>query len=220
VKRALVLAWVLVGHACSDSKPDTESRIAALATAVNVFDRELEDIEAQVRALSRDYSEIADAYEQVSARYRLARDRHAAVTTVSNQAAAVLHKAAEDWEQVAASWRFYRMVLKLAISIDRVRAGTSDGARRSFSCEPLSRAAYRRMLLTQGISLLGKDIDHIVPKALGGADHPSNYQVLDSSLNRSLGKTWNVEKCAMAGDERCAEAITVSTKCGTYRGGF
>jgi hypothetical protein len=222
VKRALVLVLVLVlvGHACSDRKPENESRIAALATAVDGFDRELEDMEAQVRALSADFSEIAEAYERVSTRYRLAREHHAAVTAASNQAAAALHQAAEDWNQAAASWRFYRMLLKIAISIDQVRAGTSDEARRSFSCETMSTAAYRRVLIAQGFSLLGKDIDHIVPKALGGADHPSNYQVLDSSLNRSLGKTWNIEKCAMAGDERCAEAIAASTKCGTYRGGF
>ena len=54
-----------------------------------------------------------------------------------------------------------------------------------------------------GVNLVGKDIDHIIPKSLGGADHPSNYQVLDSSLNRSLGATWNREKCQMVSSQ-CA----------------
>ena len=220
MKRQWLLVMALAEHACSDSRPEHESRIAALATAVDVFDRELQGTEVQVRALSADCSEIASAYEAVSARYRLASEHHAAVTAASNQAAVAFQQAAEDWNQAAASWRFYRMILKVAISIDRVRAGASDGADRAFSCEPVSTAAYRRMLIAQGISLLGKDIDHIVPKALGGADHPANYQVLDSSLNRSLGRTWNVEKCAMAGDARCAEAVAVSAKCGTYRGGL
>jgi len=50
------------------------------------------------------------------------------------------------------------------------------------SCAP---AALR--LRAEGISLDGLDVDHVWPWALGGADHPLNYQLLDSSLNRSLG---------------------------------
>ena len=39
----------------------------------------------------------------------------------------------------------------------------------------------------EGTSLDGLDVDHVWPRALGGADHWLNYQLLDSSLNRSLG---------------------------------
>jgi hypothetical protein len=37
------------------------------------------------------------------------------------------------------------------------------------------------------VPLDGLDVDHAWPRALGGVDHPLNCQLLDSSLNRSLG---------------------------------
>ena len=82
----------------------------------------------------------------------------------------------------------------------------------------MTTAVYRRQLVRQGINLLGMDIDHIVPRSLGGADHPMNYQVLDTSTNRSLGATWNANKCLMAGQARCSEALAVSRHCGSYAG--
>lgn len=51
----------------------------------------------------------------------------------------------------------------------------------------MSTAAYRKMLRKKGIDLDGLDADHGLPKSLGGADHPLNYRMIDSSLNRSLG---------------------------------
>jgi len=57
-----------------------------------------------------------------------------------------------------------------------------------------------------------------VPKALGGADAADNFQLLDEHKNRSLGATWDFGKCEMAGRSKCARAIAVSTRCGSYRG--
>lgn len=218
--RALLLAIALVLHACSNEEQERASRIVALREAVDSFDGELAETEADVRALSSTWNEIADAYQEVSSRYRDARRAYASTRTRSNDASALARESAINFEKAATSWRIYREVIKLAIAIDRARAASASDRRWSTSCEHVSTASYRRMLLAQGIDLLGKDIDHIVPRALGGADHPANYQVLDASLNRSLGKTWNIEKCAMAGDRRCAEAVAISAKCGRYRGGF
>jgi hypothetical protein len=221
IRLLLILLAVLTVHACSDSKRDDEARIAALQDAVEAFDAELLETEAQVRALSSDLSEIADAYTDVASRYRDARRRHDDARARADRASTRYQEAAASWEHAASSWRFYRSVLKLAIAIDQARASTRFGkGSYSNSCERVSTASFRRMLIKQGISLAGKDIDHIVPRALGGADHPANYQILDSSLNRSLGKTWNAEKCALAGADRCEEAVAISAKCGSYRGGF
>ena len=82
----------------------------------------------------------------------------------------------------------------------------------------MSTAAYRALLTGQGVNLAGVDVDHIVPRSLGGADNPANYQLLPSSINRSLGATWNEDKCLGVGTERCARAITASRECGTLRG--
>lgn len=94
--RALLILLALAGYACSDSKPEQESRIAELATAVDSFDRELDDAEAQVRALSSDFSEIVEAYDGVSARYRAARQHYASANTSSDQAASVLRQAVRE----------------------------------------------------------------------------------------------------------------------------
>lgn len=51
----------------------------------------------------------------------------------------------------------------------------------------MSTAAYRRQLCAEGVPLAGRDIDHVFPRALGGADTIDNYQLLPSSVNRSLG---------------------------------
>jgi hypothetical protein len=82
----------------------------------------------------------------------------------------------------------------------------------------MSTAAYRALLTARGIDLTGKDIDHIVPRSLGGADNPGNYQVLSASENRSLGATWNEAKCTSVGEARCARAVATSHECGTLRG--
>ena len=113
---------------------------------------------------------------------------------------------------MTAAWEIYRDVLKLAVVVEAM--GAAD------RCKRVSTAAYRKQLRAQGVDLDHKDIDHIVPRGHGGVDHPANYQVLDSSLNRSLGKTWDIQKCLMPGRDRCIKAIGVTVKCGTYLGGF
>jgi hypothetical protein len=47
--------------------------------------------------------------------------------------------------------------------------------------------AYRKKLESAGVSVEGKDVDHVIPKSIGGADHPINYKLWDSSTNRSCG---------------------------------
>ena len=59
----------------------------------------------------------------------------------------------------------------------------------------MSTRKYRETLRSQGVSLKGKDIDHIIPRSRGGPDMPWNYNPLDSSINRSLqanGMWWKM----------------------------
>jgi hypothetical protein len=51
----------------------------------------------------------------------------------------------------------------------------------------MSTQAYRRRLKSSGMNIENKDIDHIIPKSKGGADHPANSQLWDASKNRSCG---------------------------------
>jgi hypothetical protein len=216
VTARLLAAAVLTLIACSSTNADEQSRVADLKTAVDSFDAELTTTEAQTRTLSSEWSEISEAYQTIAARYRDAGRQHRAARASTERSRGLYAQAETDFVHAADSWRFYQEVLKLAVAMDRARAGVTDGP----GCERVSTASFRRRLKAQGIDLTGKDIDHIVPRALGGVDHPLNYQIMDSSLNRSLGKTWDMAKCEMAGRNRCVEAVAITSKCGTYRGGF
>jgi len=59
----------------------------------------------------------------------------------------------------------------------------------------MSTAEYRNKLMEKGINLEGKDIDHIIPVAKGGIDHPWNYQVVPAALNRAWRDGSLFEKC-------------------------
>ncbi len=52
----------------------------------------------------------------------------------------------------------------------------------------------RRWLGREGVQLKGYDIDHIVPRCLGGLDHPFNYCIVPVSLNRHWGTNWTASK--------------------------
>jgi len=214
MSRVLVTLLITVAACGSDAGVD-EERVARLRATMAAFESELAFVETQARSLSADWAEVTEGYMRAAQRYRDARHRYDTARASSTSAAGEFQNAAADWDRAAASWRFVQLVIRIAASMEAERLRTG-----SRPCVTTSTAAYRRELVARGIDLVGKDIDHIVPRSLGGADHVSNYQVLDSSLNRSLGNRWDVEKCAMTGDERCAQAIAVSAKCGTYRGGF
>lgn len=216
------LLLVAVVGACSDAQPNANARVEALAGRVDNFDDELAEAEKQVGALSSDFAEIAEAYKSVADRYRDAQRSHREVAEHANVSRELSLQAAKDYESAAASLRFVRLVIKAAIQLDKMRARSGQQRGRAEDgdpCEKVSTASYRRQLEARGVDLDGKDIDHIVPRSIGGFDGPANYQVLDSSVNRSLGATWNIAKCAMAG-EKCAGAVAVSAKCGSYRGGL
>lgn len=94
-----------------------------------------------------------------------------------------------------------------------------NGSERSFGRQyVLEQAEQASKSFGQGVDLAGKDIDHIVPRSLGGADNPGNYRIISAHENRSLGATWNEEKCLAVGETRCARAVATSHECGSLRG--
>ena len=46
---------------------------------------------------------------------------------------------------------------------------------------------YRREHRARGVGLANRDVEHVFPHGLGGANRPANYEVLSSHANRSLG---------------------------------
>ena len=56
-------------------------------------------------------------------------------------------------------------------------------------------AAYKQ----QGLSLDDCDIDHILPRSVGGIDHPYNYYILPKKLNKRWSGWWTAHKLTYMG---------------------
>lgn len=222
---ALVASAVAIGGAVVGVH-QKRAGSTALALRLDGISKQVDDLAARAHALTGRWAEVAGAYHRADAEYQ---DAHAAFARAQRDnisGSEASKEAAANFGQAARRWGYYQALVVVAASID---AGNLDAFRSEgievtrsgsgeISCEPTSTARYRKVLTAAGVSLTNIDVDHIVPRSLGGADDPSNYQLLDKSLNRSLGATWNRDKCIMAGTQQCAEAVAVSRTCGWFRG--
>jgi uncharacterized protein YukE len=178
----------------------------------------LDETARQANSLSETWAGVAASYAHAEATYRQAAERFAEARERSGEATEAFRRAAELYEQARFRWVVYRYLVQIAARIDAHNMDAAGVHGADIDCTPVSPAAYRRLLRAQGIDLSGKDLDHIVPRSLGGADHPSNYMLLDASTNRSIGNLWT-RKCSRLGiaASTCAKAAAVSRACGTFR---
>ena len=221
-----VLAVVSLCAACA---PTTQgggrSELEALRVSMREQDRSLNDTAASAARLSAEWQDVALAYGDAATSYQAAARRYAEAQAHAENAEHEFNEASAQWRKASTEYRFFQALMLVAAQVDAAnldsfrawRTSGGEGLPRDFSCAPVSTATFRRLLIAQGVDLAGLDVDHIVPHSLGGADHPGNYQLLPSSVNRSIGNQWDREKC-LAVAERCAQAVAVSRKCGEYRG--
>jgi hypothetical protein len=216
------LAVTIALFACGPSKPaSTESaQLDALARETTAFSGVVADAQAAARHLTIAWRDVADAYDRASARYEIARKAFDAATASADRASATFAAAQSEFEYATKVWQFYEKLVVVAAAIDEANltASRAGGVAREVECQPMSTQQYRRVLEKRGVDLTGKDIDHIVPHALGGADDVSNYELLDSSKNRSIGALWGHEKCEIAGMPACVVAVAISRRCGSFSG--
>jgi hypothetical protein len=217
ISRALVLL-VALSFSCRGARLDRQ--IEELRLLQEGHDANLADSERAVLALSTEWQDIV-------ALYRIAQQEALNAKSSPDVAAGIFGANAEKFREAEASWavaeerwKWVRALVVVAAQIDAANLDIARGARPSdlASCERVSTAAHRRHLLAAGQDVEGMDVDHIVPKSLGGADHPLNYQLLDSSVNRSIGNEWGISKCISVGVMRCAGAVLVSRRCGSFTG--
>ncbi len=206
--RAAVSALVLV-QACAGRNPQ-QADVEALRRDMAHHDARLADVELAAPRLSGEWRGVVGAFEQARESYSAARVQFEVAQRTGGEARDTFAAAAEQWQRAATLWQFYRELVLIAATMD------AAALRGSAVCERTPTGSYRRQLEAQGKSLTGKDVDHIVPRSLGGADHPSNYQLLPSSVNRSQGAWWGIDKCLSVGVAICAAAVAVSVKCGSY----
>ncbi len=196
-------------------------RLGKVERDVATFEIDLEASERAAAALGLEWDAVTASYHQAAEEFAHASAVLDELAATHDRTSATYAAATRDFEIARANWKTYEEIVVAASLADAAaRDARAQGLADDTDCSPTSTAKYRRRLRADGVSLDGVDVDHIVPRSLGGADHPSNYQLIDASLNRSLGNTWNRDKCMMAGRAGCLAAIAISIKCGTFAGGM
>lgn len=208
--------------ACRSAPTANDPELAGLEARMDAHEGALGRTEAVVRRLGDKWQLVVGDYDRAASSYQRAQTEYAKATAAYSRASAEFQAATSTWQEAKARWDLATQLILAAAAIDAYNLSKAAGAREvdleDIDCGRVSTAKYRRTLRADGVDLDGLDVDHIVPRSLGGADHPSNYQLLNSSLNRSLGATWNADKCAAAGVRICEVAVAVSKLCGTFGG--
>ena len=181
IATCLLLSLGLLG-ACTEVGTDRAAFAARMASARSTETNEASqtrDLNRRAGELSRDVASLVanlaaaeDAYRRAGGAFREAGDRHENAMEAGREALDELREAESRYRELAS------FVVATAMA-DVAGWRLCEGAMRT--------GRYREMLRAQGVPLDGRDIDHILPHSLGGANHPLNYQPLESSLNRSLG---------------------------------
>jgi uncharacterized coiled-coil protein SlyX len=169
-----VLAVAMAGCASASAK----ARLDRFETQAHADDETIAELSERIAAFERTVDELVDLYARASADLETAERNFELAQRSASAASDAFQRASSEYEAASRNWRLVTIALLAAASWDY--AGHLCDTR-------MTTAAYRKMLRKDGISLDGLDADHGLPKSLGGADHPLNYRMIDSSLNRSLG---------------------------------
>jgi hypothetical protein len=153
-------------------------RVAGLEHRGRTADGEIASLSARVTAFERDVDAVLELYGRANTELELATERYRTAQTLGGTAARAYEDAAREYELAASRWRLVTIAILAAATWDY--AGHLCGTR-------MTTAQYRRSLRKQGVDLSGRDADHGLPRSRGGADHPLNFEMIDSGLNRSLG---------------------------------
>ena len=174
--KGVILGLCVILTGCARSS--AQARLASLENQAEVDDEAIAALSERVAAFEQTVDELVDLYAQASDALVAAEQNFEAAGRMADQASEAFKKAESDYETAARNWRIVTISLLVAANWDY--AGHLCNTR-------MTTAAYRRQLRKEGIDLAGLDADHGLPRSRGGADHPLNYRMIDSSLNRSLG---------------------------------
>jgi hypothetical protein len=167
-------------------RPTTVLCLLAVASCHRHHGKELDSAltrqEAEVNALQTQHRDQVEQVDEIVAAFTTAQDQFTDAQAVWREARKNFGAATDDYRRAKADYdaaeRWYRIV---------VAAMASYAAARGVCSTAKSKEKLRRELRRTGVDLTGKDIDHIWPKSRGGIDHPLNFEVMEASLNRSLG---------------------------------
>jgi hypothetical protein len=165
-------------------------------------------LEIRVAQLAPEWDDWVHEYERAAAAHDAAQRTLREAERLYADASEQHLRAAQVAEVAASEWKLAQALIVVAAAMDAARLDAVRSGRElgELSCvDGMSPRAYRTHLAEAGVSLTGKDVCHIVPLSLGGANHPLNYIRCDASLNRSLGNAFSRAICdGYAGADRCA----------------
>ncbi|MCB0367673.1 MAG: HNH endonuclease, partial [Bdellovibrionales bacterium] len=141
--------------------------------------------------LRRAFHRYADALlmaEVVSEGYFKAKMHFEEARSLDDESSETYVRAKENFERAEG----YFCRARNAIILAAVTTGLVEGYQEAGG---MTTQQFRNELAKSGLDLSGQDIDHIIPKAKGGVDHPWNYQEVSDSLNRAWKDGGLFEKC-------------------------
>jgi len=179
---SVLLLGLLTGCKPQPAKTALASLEKELAEAEAVGKRQAE----ASREVARDLANTRLQALQLMTELGLAEEEFTAARRMYEHASARASIAAEEFANARDNYQMasdkYRRIAGILIL-----AATSDALGSQLCDSTQSTRAFREQLRHEGVSLEGTDVDHIWPRALGGVDHPANFQLLPSEVNRSLG---------------------------------
>ena len=177
---------------CSSRLADSERRVAMAMEVERQQAAQMRELHRNLESTRGEVSRLVEGLRVVEADFLAAEAQYRSAALASEEAAESFEQARWYYEQAEMDYRRIAFVLVVAAGADSLGSDLCGST--------VSTRAYRKQLAQEGIRLDGKDVDHIWPKAHGGADHPWNYQLLPEELNRSLGaslwekfRTWPLE---------------------------
>lgn len=168
-----------------------DSDLASMEEEFDRHDQALAVAEADAAALVLGVQEVAQLYREAADNYAQAEDQWNASRDTLDAASEEFLAASAAYRDAADYYRYAATALIVIASLPLENYGVP-------LCDEMSASRLRARLRAQGVPLDGLDVDHVVARAVGGRDHPLNYQLLPESVNRSLQEGGLWEKFQMA----------------------
>jgi hypothetical protein len=170
-RRGAVLVLVVTG--CASPSNDAVRREVEVAESVE------RSQQVDTRRLELDVGALVSTFTNIDAEYQRASERFRIAAAAADNASAQYAMAEQSYQYAEQSYRWIVYVIVIAAAHDDIMESADR------ICTGIqSTRSYRR---SNGIDDSSVCVDHVFPHALGGVNHPLNYQPLLCSTNSSLG---------------------------------
>lgn len=160
----------------SELSTDLAQEMAALEQRASGLIGSTDAVEERVNSDAKRVAAVLTTLDQAATAYQ-------AASTVLKQAALLSASSTKQQAQAKAEFENAAQAYRIA-AYSVVALAMTTAAAQTVCATRMSTHEYR---VRNGITDSNTHVDHILPRALGGADHPLNYQPLDAHTNMSCG---------------------------------